>query len=287
MSPIQCPPLPSDTAHSAESIFGRDHPYLKIGQSLAALWGELELAELRAADAFLADAFFPYALATILQYWEALSNRQMSQATRTRLDLKYALHLPLNSPGVEPLMLCAFRQHILASQPGQERLQEMIDRLATFASPEKSRLKVDQIISGVCLPNRADIILECMGVALEAAATYDPQWLKVNTQPHWYGRYQPRFDSWKLSCNPGEIEGMLVAVGEDGRQLLQSIENTQGSDLARLPEILMLRREWKRQFEARDGTMRLRASCCLLCGMPSGSALRNNQEGKEQMPNKS
>lgn len=266
MSPIQCPPLPLDTARAAESVFGRDHPYLKLGESLEILWKDLELSALDSADAFLADSFYPCSLATILQYWEDLTDRQMSQATRTRPELKYALHLPLNFPGIEPLTLCAFRQRILASQVGTEALQGMIDRLSEFANRERSSTDVNQIIPAICLPSRAEIILECMGIALEAVATRDPNWLKANAPAHWYKRYYQKLDQQKIPHDPGEIKNLAETVGNDGRYLLEAIENSDGTMLAHLPEILMLRCEWQRQFEWRGDSLKLRNLCSLFCG---------------------
>ena len=265
MTPLLCPPLPLDTARAAETAFGRDHPYLKLGQSLEILWEDMGLSALESGDGFLADSFYPCSLATILQFWEDLTDRQMSQATRTRPDLKYALHLPLNFPGIEPSMLCAFRQHILANRAGSAALQGMIDRLGEFAHREKSPADVSQIIAAICLPSRAEIILERMGIAIEALATRDPGWLKANAQVHWFQRYHLKLDQQKIPHHPVEIEKLASAVGNDGRYLLQAIESSGGSSLAQLPEILALRREWQRQFEWREGSLKLRTLCSLLC----------------------
>lgn len=130
MSAIRCPALPVDTARAAESAFGTDHPYLKIGESLNDLLSGLDTVSLASADERLEDSFWPYSLATILQYWEDLTDHQMSNATRIRVDLKYALHLPLSFPGIDSLALCRFRQRLLLNPAGKEVFQQLVSRLA-------------------------------------------------------------------------------------------------------------------------------------------------------------
>lgn len=268
MSKIQCPPIPADTQRAAASVFGRDHPYLRMGESLGPLWEELDTGALLSADPVLAHSFHPYSVATILQYWEELSDRQMSQATRSRLDLKYALHLPLNFPGFEPSRLCSFRQHVLAAVAGRVALQAMIDRLGAIPCAQKPPAAVEHVLAAVCLPSRAEIIVECMEMALEAVAAHDPLWLRTNLLPHWYRRYEQWPQGYrKAPRNPAEIEALILAAGRDGRHLLDAIERTTAAELARLPEVEGLRREWRRQFDLEGPTeeLALRATCCLIC----------------------
>ena len=265
MSSIQCPPLPVDTARAAELAFGREHPYLKMGASLEILWEDLDLSTLGSANTFLLNSFYPHSLATILQYWEYLSDRQMSQATRTRLDMKYALHLPLNFPGLEPSTLCAFRQHVLNDRGAHKALQEMFHRLSDFANREKPLLDVKQMIAAICLPSRAEIILECMGIALESVATCDPNWLKAHTPAHWYKRYHQKLNGQKIPHDLKEIELLIQAVGSDGWHILKAIESSNASVLSQLPEIQKLRHEWRNQFVLERDSLKFCKSHCLSC----------------------
>lgn len=279
MSAIQCPPLPVDTAKAAESVFGRDHPYLKIGESLDTLWEELDLSAAGVPDPFLSDSFYPCSLVTILQYWEYLTDRQMSKAMRTRLDMKYALHLPLNFPGIEPSMLCTFRQHVLADERAKEALQGMLHRLGSFANREKPSLDINQMIMAICLPSRAEIIFDHMGVALEAVAARDPGWLKAHALPHWYKRYHQKPDGQKIPHTSQEIEALIQAVGNDGRHLMQAIENSNATVLAQLPEIQSLRNEWQRQYVLEGDSLKFRESHCLSC-IHEFKVIKTNQTGR-------
>ena len=265
MSSIPCPALPSDTANAARTVFGREHPYLQMGNSLGGIWDALPLSRLGEADTFLTRSFYPYSLVTILQYWEYLTDRQMSQATRTRLDMKYALHLPLSFPGIEPDTLCEFRQHVLASPVAIEIFGGMLHALSGFGKREGSTRSAEEIIASICLPSRAETILECMDLALEAVAAVDPEWLKAHTLAHWYRRYHLKIGHRSAPSCSGEVDTLIESVGSDGRHLLQTIDAINGSRLADLPEIRKLNREWQRQFSVEADTLKFRVSHCLMC----------------------
>lgn len=265
MSSIHCPPLPLDTARAAESVYGSEHPYLKIGETLDTLWADLDLSAVNPADTFLLDSFYPYSLVTIMQYWEFLTDRQMSQATRTRLDMKYALHLPLNFPGILPSRLCEFRQHLVADRAANRVLQGMIHSLSYFPEQEKNMVCVDRMIDAICLPSRAENILECMGIALESVASRDPNWLKTYALPHWYRRYHQKQDNQKIPRNPRDIKQLILSIGNDGWHLLEMIKSSNGIALSQLPEIQNLQHEWHRQFVSENGLLKFRESHCLSC----------------------
>lgn len=265
MSSLPCPPLPSDTANAAETVFGREHPYLQMGNSLCSIWGALPLSSLGEADTFLTRSFYPYSLVTILQYWEYLTDRQIARATRTRLDMKYALHLPLSFPGIEPDTLCEFRQHVLASPAAIEIFAGMLRSLSGFGKREGSTRSTEEIIASICLPSRAETILECMDLAIEAVAAVDPEWLKAHTLPHWYRRYHLKIGHRSVPSCPGEVESLIESVGSDGRHLLQTIDAFNASRLVDLPEIRKLNREWQRQFSVEADILKFRKLHCLMC----------------------
>jgi hypothetical protein len=265
MSQIACPQLPADTAQAARFVFGRDHVYIKVGEALSSLWRDLDFSSLQSADAFLSDSFYPCAPATVLQYWEELTDRQMSEATHTRLDIQYALHLPVSFPGIEARTLCDFRQRVLSCAAGRQALEGLMARLSAYAGPDKSEADLTRMMTAICLPSRAELILEGMDIALESVATRDPGWLRINAHTHWYRRYHPGPGNQRIPHAPEEAERLMLAVGEDGWQLLHAIEESQASHLVQLPEISSLRREWNRQFRRAGGSLELRPFCALTC----------------------
>jgi hypothetical protein len=236
-----------------------------MGKSLAALWDVLPLSQLGQADTFLTCSFYPYSLVMILQYWEYLTDRQMSQATRTRLDMKYALHLPLNFPGIETVTLCDFRQHVLASSGALNILGEMLHALSRFGKREAPTCSPEEIITSICLPSRAEAIVDCMELAIEAVAAVDPDWLKIHTLPHWYRRYHLKVGHRSVPVSPRDVELLIESVGNDGWHLLSRIKASGAAWLAELPEIRKLQWEWQRQFVIEENSLKFRESHCLLC----------------------
>lgn len=251
-----------------------------MGDSLAEIWADLDLTRLGSSDHFLVNSFHPYSLATLMQYWEYLTDRQMAQATRTRMDMKYALHLPLNFPGIEPNTLCEFRQHILASEPATGVLEEMILSLSRFGKRVTPRQGADVIIASICLPSRAETILECMDMALEAVAALDPNWLRTHTLPHWYRRYHLKLGHWKLPYGPEDVESFMESVGNDGWHLLKTIKASDAQILSQLPEIKKLYREWQRQFKIEENTLKFRKSHCQTC-ISEQQVIKNTIKRKE------
>lgn len=265
MSTIHCPPLPVDTAQAAQSVFGREHPYLKLGEALELIVRGLTIPSSHLSDAFISNTLYPYAFVTALQYWEYLTDRQMAEATRTRLDMKYALHLPLNFPGIEASTLCEFRKHVLADVKALEVLEAIVQQLTGYAHLDKPILEARTMVAEICLPSRAEAIQECMRMAIEAVASRNPVWLKVHTLPHWYRRYHLKSGTQKPPREPAEVRILIESVGNDGRLLLKMIHDSNAASLLNLPEIQNLRGELKRQFSSEGDNLKLRTSHCFLC----------------------
>ena len=57
-----------------------------------------------------------FALATILQFAEGLSDRQAADAVRARLDWKYVLRLEPDDAGFDASVLCTFRSRLVAGE---------------------------------------------------------------------------------------------------------------------------------------------------------------------------
>lgn len=280
MPSIQCPLLPFDTARAAESVFGREHPYLKIGESLNRVWEELDFPARGYTDRLSVPPFYPCSLVTVLQSWEYLNDRQMSQATRTRLDIKYALHLPLTYPGIDPSMLCEFRRQVLSDPWINEALLKLNCLLSVVTGRETASITVDKMVASICLLNRADNILECMEMALEAVATQDPNWLKLYALPHWYRRYYRKLDHEKFPHTTLEIERMIESIGSDGLHLLRMIEESNAANLRKLTEIQTLENEWQSQFDVEVDLLKFRQSQCRTCS--NDFAIKNTLPGKEE-----
>lgn len=266
MTSIRYPPIPADTVRASDESFGKDHPYLKIGNGLEMVFSGANLDTVAAIDATLADSFWPYSLATVLQYWEDLTDRQMANATRTRVDLKYALHLPLIFPGMNPSALCRFRQRIQHNQAGREAFQRVIDRVEDFLGGQEKHLADSSlIITKICMISRYEIVMEIMSNAIEALAADHPDWLRTMALPHWYRRYYYGQNPRRTPHSSKNVEALLRSVGEDGQQLIKTVEKSEFIRLMELPEIRALQKEWRYQFEMEDDLIKVRFPNCANC----------------------
>ena len=97
--PDVVPLLPKDTAYVANAVCGKNHPYLTIGDQLPDLLSTMDLAPLAPFENASTWTLAFCTLVTILQFVENLPDRTAAGASRTRVEWKYVLRLPLAYPG--------------------------------------------------------------------------------------------------------------------------------------------------------------------------------------------
>ena len=91
------PALPEDTRQSARLVYGQENSYIKMGDSLDILLRVL-ISPNSKPFSMVDNSFettIQCAMLTIFQFLEILSNKQMVEAAHSRVEIKYALHLPL------------------------------------------------------------------------------------------------------------------------------------------------------------------------------------------------
>lgn len=273
---IQCPPLPADTEQAAKLAFCQEDPYLKIGGQLNLLLNDLQLSKAILWDEILFASFWPLSMMTILQFRENLSDHQADAAIRTRLDLKYALHLPLDFPGFAPSTLYKFRERLNNNPDAKNVIQELINRIRELIGYDNELPEnTDQILVTIATLNRLETVFEVMSNAVETLAVRHPEWLLSLVLQHWYGNY--RHDSTFLLFHRSiqKIEELLECIGEDGEHLLAFVNTSGDIKLENLAEIQVLRQEWRHQFNRRQDTLELQRWECSWC---SNSLLKTAAE---------
>ncbi len=249
MQSIPCPLLPSDTARAVESVMGYFHPYLNIGNRLDEYLADLPFGEEGERDQRLVGIFWPLSVMSVLQFWEDLTDSQVINAVRSRMDLKYALHLPMNYPGLEAKALCGFRQRLLHNQGGMYAFQELVCRLSEYVNnPEKAHADTGKVLTAICTLNRIEMVVETMRNAVEALAASHTEWLRSIALPHWYSRYNSSNSLLLFPRSFHKTKDLLMAIGKDGQHLLDAVDGSDEPGLALLPEILTLRQEWPLHF---------------------------------------
>lgn len=124
------PAIPFDTAKAAWAVFGRNNFYLAAGEKANSLFGGLRLADPEGQFRKPAHTLAILYMTTIFQFAEELSDRQAIEALHERVEWKYALHLPLDYPGLALESLSEFRHWLMTDQVAQHSLQLLIKRLS-------------------------------------------------------------------------------------------------------------------------------------------------------------
>jgi transposase len=251
-------PVPADTAAAARAAFRRGNPYVAIRDRFGSLFRDTDLLSLYGHAG--GPALSPACLATVtlLQYAEGLSDEQAAEMVRSRLDWKYLLGLPLDDPGFDASVLCAFRRRLL-QHSADDRLLTLLLEQFKEAGLVKARgtQRTDslQVVAAVRERTRVELVEETLRVALEALAVAAPAWLAAHADPAWAKRYDP---SWAQGRRRTEAEETAHAaqIGQDGQQLLTAIATEQDPRwdwLSKVPACVILARVWAQQYHQPPG----------------------------------
>ncbi len=261
------PGLPQDTAQVGRALFGTGENRA-IGDQLDTLLNGINFVDLGISGRKSASSLSLLALITILQYNEGLPDKQAAEAVRTRIDWKYALHLPINFPGIEPGVLCGFRSALLFSSDGQNVFQLLLNRLAEaglLSRTSKEQVLSVEVIKTVCSLSRLEDLLDAMCCAIEALAAEQTEWLRANAPPFWFGRYSQQSISDPLPSRKDQQEALANSTGKDILRLLTAIDQASQPEIAALPEVIRLRKVWYQQYDDGGGKQNWRSSMCASC----------------------
>ncbi|HLA98397.1 MAG TPA: transposase [Anaerolineales bacterium] len=263
------PPIPADTARSAKAVYSRSNLYLSIGDRLAELLADIHLNNSLHREAPSRLGKPSLALVTFFQYLEKLSDRQAVEATSTRIDWKYALHLSMHYPGLNPGALCDFRQSLLRLPEKQGEFQRFLERLEEGGYAREAQgqpLETLRVLDELCIRTRLDIVMSAMRHVLQALATHHPEWLRRISPPRWYSRYEMAERQPDLAQSAEQQRLLAEAIGVDIAFLLQAIPREEQPKLASLKEVQELEQVWREQFDLhhRDSVKLL--PYCYYCG---------------------
>jgi transposase len=239
------PPIAIDASHAAK-IIPANNIYLIISDRIEQLLGEVELARLDPSATQSAATLAVLALVTVFQFIENLPDRQAAEATRTRLDWKYALHLPWTYPGLEYRLLGEFRRSLVHDPAAQQAFQQFLELLTEtglLSHAGGQPIEASAVLEAVDGVSRLERQMEAMRMALETLAAVEPEQLRTITLPHWYERYGRMQAARALPRSPEEQAALAQAIGTDATHLLEAIART-ADHLTSLPELQALHQDW-------------------------------------------
>jgi transposase len=266
------PPVPTDTAKAAWLVLREGNFYLVVGDQANSLFSGLILDDSMEWTQKPAHTLAMLYLITIFQFVESLPDPLAADALQMRVDWKYALHLPLNYPGLDVSLFCEFRQWLLKDHIRMRNMQLLFSRLSRVnESPVKQRLRQKNvaIIVDVCLFSRLAKVCEAIREALEVMATKQPEMLRGISLSYWFIRYNTYCQNLNLRVERGDLVALAQVIGADGLHLLKAISKAESPEMADLPEALALQQAWQDQYEWVAGKLSWRKGSCAHCYLAS------------------
>jgi len=223
-----------------------------LGDRLAARLVGFPFAQLDPGGVTSPSTLRVLALATLLQSRERLSDPQTVHALQFRPDWQAALQLPPAYPGMDPGVLCEFRQHLRRHADGCLVFQALLNRVAgtglVSCHPDQP-LTAGELLAEVCGVHRLAQVIEAATQLIEALATSHPEWFGTVVLPHWYTRYHPGDARQRASAGSGEQLKLVHTIGADLTYLLGILATSCQPGLAQLPEVATARQVWHENFE--------------------------------------
>ena len=172
--------VPEDTARVAKAVFKKGHRYLTLRDTFGDLFDSDDFRFLFHAEGRPAINPATLALVTLVQFAENLSDERTADAVRARIDLKYLLALPLDSPGFDASVLSEFRTRLVEGHEEHllfERLLERFRAHQLLRARGQQRTDSTHVLAAVRALNRASLVGETFRHALNVLAVAAPEWL--------------------------------------------------------------------------------------------------------------
>jgi transposase len=219
LRPSSIGPIPDDTARVAHAAFPKGHPYLTVADKVGALFTDEHFTALFPRRGQPALAPWRLVLVCILQFAEGLSDRQVADAVRSRIDWKYLLRLELSDAGFDASVLSEFRTRLRMGKPEQLLLDTLLDWCREHQLLKRrgqQRTDSTHVLAAVRALNRLEVVLEVMRHALDSLALVAPAWLAALAPAEWTERYLRRADEARLPATQEARTDLALLVGADG-----------------------------------------------------------------------
>jgi transposase len=144
LQPENLPEIPEDTARIARTLFPKGNRYMWLRDELGAIYSDEQFASLYPKTGQLAEQPWRLAVMSIIQYMENYTDRQVAEAVKTRIDLKYALSLELTDPGCDFSVRSRIPQSLDQRQLGRSSPHDVAHYLSRAWLVEGTREAADR-----------------------------------------------------------------------------------------------------------------------------------------------
>jgi transposase len=249
--------IPNDTARVGREILTEDDPYRLVGDGVN---GFLSLKDFTGLYSNLGrGGICPIILSliTVFQFLENIPDRVAARWAVTRIDWKYALHLPLTWLGFNFSDLSNFRRRLLEHSAERlifEKVLEWVRSVGFLKKYGKQRSDSTHVLGCVERLSRLELVWETLRVTLRAIETAMPKWYTEVIPAAFHEAYVKRQSDWRLSQE--EVKAEMQKVGRDGFWLLDHLDGTPQS-IWGLAEVETLRTVWNQQFERQPDSQKV------------------------------
>ena len=226
LRPQPVPPVPEETVRVARAAFPRGNLSRTMRDECGGIFADDDFATLFPTRGQPAEAPWRLALITIMQYIEALSDRQAAEAVRSRIDWKYALSLELTHAGFDSTVLSEFRTRLVAGAAEQRLLDALLEHWRErkwLKARGRQRTDSTHVLARVRAVNRLECVGETLRHALNSLAVVAPAWMQVHCPAEWVTRYGRRVDDYHLATKKEERQAYAQVIGTDGHTFLAAL----------------------------------------------------------------
>src|SRR6266566_1187127 len=187
---------------------------------------------------------------SILQYLEAIPDRQAVELLRYHAGWNFALNRHVGDDVFHPTTLVNFRQRLVEhdlSAIGFETVLQALIEAGLVARKSRQRLDSTQMFGRVSRMSRLDCVRETLRLTLQELAERLPE---AERPPCWsllWERYVETQTDYRASLET--FTRKLVEAGADARQLLLWLESDTGKPLGGGTQAKLLARVFAEQFE--------------------------------------
>lgn len=247
--------IPADTLQIGQAVLREENVYRQIGERFHAIFPEESVfAPMYKSTGRGAIPPLLAGLVTVFQMLEKVPDRLAAQYVATRLDWKYALHLPLTYPGFHFSDLCTFRQRLLKYKRERALFEGLLRRLKELGLiKRRGTIRTDSthVLGVVEHLSQLELVAESVRVALRATTELAPEWVGQQVPDAFREAYQERLSEYGLSER--EVQVKLGQAGRDGFWLLAQIEQSAPKRVRELTAVETLRKVLAQQFPQGPG----------------------------------
>jgi len=248
--------VPEDTGKLGRQLLGSSNIYRQIGDRFKEIFPEEEVfASMYKRGGRGAISPLLMSIVTVFQMMERVADRTAAELVVSRIDWKYALHLPLTYAGFHFTDLLAYRQRLL--EHGQERLvfDQLLQKMQTqglIKTRGKVRTDATHILAVVERLSQFELVAEGLRVALEATKREAEAWVEQALPTTFCEVYSARQSEYGMSET--KVKQRLAQVGRDAFWFVAQVDQSGPEVVRQLDEVEVLRTILSQQFPGGRGT---------------------------------